>query len=78
MKKTIGELIHSLEKKNGKLAGGFGGIRGGVKNMMVYVNFSGLCSNTGTCQSTNKTCDNSGTCTDTTNGTCTNATACFM
>lgn len=78
MKKTIKEIIHSLEKKNDKLAGGFGSIRGGVKNMTIYTNFSELCSNTGTCQSTNKTCDNSGTCTNTTNGTCTNTSTCFM
>lgn len=78
-KKTINGLINKIEiNDQGKMTGGFSGIRGGFK-VLPSTNDS-KCPNSGTCTGTNKdSCLNSRDCSSSTNNSeCSNTGTCFF
>ncbi len=92
MKKSIKTLIQKLkENPEGKIEGGFIGIKGGAAlkfmdkstnapNPMICTNTTG-CSNSTACEGSNQTeaCTNSGDCSDADNTyTCTNSGRCLF
>jgi len=78
MKRSIFSLINKTgQAENGKISGGFGALKGGVKQL-PSINDS--CTNTGWCDGTNiTTCTNESSCGLSTNknGGCTNNGTCF-
>ena len=81
MKRSIKSIVSKVgQADDGKLAGGFGMIKGGTSLPDVPAYNDG-CTNTGTCDGTNVNgCTNSGNCSWGTNknGSCTNSRDCFF